>query len=375
MNYKCPICGNEDPRFIGKKNNNFYCRKCLSFSKKESDNISIERHTNHELIMPYSLTNDQQIVSDKLIEYVDSKQNILIHAVCGAGKTEIITNIVLKFLNMKCKVGIIIPRRDLVIEIGNRLKTLFPKTKFSFVYGGHTSDINGDVIIATAHQAFRFEKTFDLLIIDEIDAFPYKNNDLLNYFVKRSTKGPIISLSATPGEKDLKDNTVIQLFKRFHGFPIPIPKIIIANNFYLFYVVVKLIKKYQNENKPCFIYVPTIKEGNKIFLKLKRKFTNIIYVNSHIKNRKEMIEQIRKKHFTIVITTTILERGVTFENLQVIIFHANHDIFDIATILQITGRVGRKKAYYDGDVYLLANKKQKKFKKCIEEVKKYNGNL
>jgi len=375
LSYKCPICGNEDSRFIGIKNNNFYCRKCLSFSKKESDNANIECHNKHKLDMSYSLTNEQEIVSNKLIEYVEKKNNVLIYAVCGAGKTEIVTKIILKFLNKKCKVGIIIPRKDLVIEIGDRLKTLFPKTKFSFVYGGHTSEINGDVIIATAHQAFRFEKSFDLLIIDEIDAFPYKNNDLLHYFVKRSAKGPIVSLSATPDKEDLKNNIVIPLFKRFHGYPIPLPKTVIANNFYLFHALFKILKKYQKDDKPCFVYVPTIKEGQKVYLKIKRRFSSVVFIHSNISNRSELIERIRKKHFTIVVTTTILERGVTFENLQVIIFHANHNIFDISTILQIAGRVGRKKDYHQGDIYLLANKKHKKFKLCFNEVKKYNEHL
>lgn len=34
--YKCPRCGNEDRRYIGYRNGEPYCRRCISFSGKEA---------------------------------------------------------------------------------------------------------------------------------------------------------------------------------------------------------------------------------------------------------------------------------------------------------------------------------------------------
>ncbi|MGL6299343.1 hypothetical protein ACR31S_01210 [Streptococcus iniae] len=36
------------------------------------------------------------------------------------------------------------------------------------------------IIIATTHQLLKFYRAFDLIIIDEVDAFPFVNNKMLN---------------------------------------------------------------------------------------------------------------------------------------------------------------------------------------------------
>lgn len=43
-------------------------------------------------------------------------------------------------------------------------------------------------MIATTHQLLKFYHAFDLLIVDEVDAFPYVDNSMLYYAVKNSVK-------------------------------------------------------------------------------------------------------------------------------------------------------------------------------------------
>lgn len=375
MSYKCPICGTNEEKYIGIRNGTIYCRRCLSFQSKGGDINENPKQQYPILNMRYSLTKEQQELSDKLISLVENKKDVLIHAVCGAGKTEIVTAIIFNFLKEQKRIAFFIPRRDLVLEIGERLQEIFPETKFSLVYGGHSNDLCGSIVVATTHQAYRYEKAFDLVIIDEIDAFPYKGDDLLNHFVFRSAKGSIVSLSATPSTKDKENKELLCLYKRYHGKQMPIPKKIIAEKIYLKYVLIKLLKKYQKENKICFIYVPTINDGKKLQKSLLKKFNSLTFVYSSMMNRNQTLKQIHQGHFTVVITTTILERGVTFENLQVIIYKANHTIFNLSTILQICGRVGRKAKYTEGDIYFLATKNKKEFSECISEVNKYNESL
>ena len=52
-----------------------------------------------------------------------------------------------------------------------------------------------------------------------------------------------------------------------------------------------------------------------------------------------------------------------------------HEIFDLSTLLQICGRVGRKAKYNNGDIYFLATKQKNTLKKCIQQVERYNENL
>ena len=77
-----------------------------------------------------------------------------------------------------------------------------------------------------------------------------------------------------------------------------------------------------------------------------------------------------------MVTTSVLERGVTLKNLQVIVLHADEEnIYDAATLIQIAGRVGRKKGFEKGDVLFLGEKKTESIKSAIGEIEKSNENL
>ena len=369
--FKCPRCGNTQKEYIGFKNNEPYCRKCIKFSNNETLNNPYVKNKDVVINMKYDLTISQNQISNELLNNIEKEDNILVYAVCGAGKTEIIVKVIERTLKKGGQVGIIIPRRDLVVELGKRIQDIFINNKVTLVYGGHHDDLTGDIIVLTSHQAFRYNKYFDLVILDEIDAFPYGNNDVLKSFVLNSSKGKIISLSATPSELDLKNNKVFTLFKRYHNNPLPVPKLFISFDFFLFLFILKKVREYLKDNKYVFIYVPSIKEGKKLFKKVQKKF-RCVFVFSSMENKEEIMKEVRAKKYNVVITTTILERGVTYKNLQVLVYKTNEFIFNKETLIQIAGRAGRTVDYPDGDVYFLANSITKEMKETIKEIKKYN---
>jgi len=49
-------------------------------------------------------------------------------------------------------------------------------------FGDHHDALTGNIIVLTTHQLFRYEDYFDLLIFDEIDAFPYVGDLVLESF-------------------------------------------------------------------------------------------------------------------------------------------------------------------------------------------------
>lgn len=369
--FKCPYCNNQDEKYIGYINNKPYCRKCIRFNKKDYllDDSGKERNVNINL--KYPLSSFQQSISNDLVNDIDKYDHLLVYAVCGAGKTEIIIEVIAKYLRKGARVGIVIPRRDLVIELGKRISDIFKNETVTLVYGGNNQELNGDIIILTSHQAFRYNSYFDLLIIDEIDAFPYANDEVLKNFVLNSSKGKIISLSATPSNKDLNDNKVYTLFKRYHNNPLPIPKIIKSCNFLLLKILIKKTKEYLRVKKYIFIYVPSIKEGYKLHKYLDKYFSNV-FIYSSMDNKEEIMKNIRNKTHRVVITTTILERGVTYKDLQVFVYKADEYIFNKQTLIQIAGRVGRTIDCPTGDIYFLASKVTKEMKEAIKEIKKYN---
>ncbi len=44
------------------------------------------------------------------------------------------------------------------------------------------------LVIATTHQLLKFYQAFDLLIVDEVDAFPYVDNPVLYHAVEQAVK-------------------------------------------------------------------------------------------------------------------------------------------------------------------------------------------
>ena len=99
------------------------------------------------------------------------------------------------------RVLIATPRKDVVLELQPRIGRAFADYSLVTLYGGSEQRWEqGQITIATTHQLLRFHKAFDLVIIDEIDAFPYHNNPMLAYAAAKVCKpsGTNILLSATP---------------------------------------------------------------------------------------------------------------------------------------------------------------------------------
>ena len=207
-----------------------YCRRCISFKGEE-----VEHKPSYPKKAPihleYELSPEQKELSDKLVENYKKGIDSLVFAVCGSGKTEISLNVIKYAIECVEHVAFAVPRRDVVIELYNRLKNIFKYNKVISVYGGHTEKLDGDIVVLTTHQLYRYNKYFALIVLDEIDAFPFKNNAVLNHIFHNAIDGHYIMMSATPSEEVIEsfkgDNKdIMGLDVRFHRHPLPVPKII-----------------------------------------------------------------------------------------------------------------------------------------------------
>ncbi len=358
--YKCPRCGNTEAKYIGYKNGEPYCRKCILFyGEKAPENNNVGGLVNLDL--SYSLSKKQQEISNQLLTNYINKVDSLVNAVCGSGKTEIVFQVISYALTNKKRVGFAIPRRDVVIELYVRLKNVFKVNSVVAVYGGSTSRLTADIVVLTTHQLYRYDNYFDLLILDEIDAFPFKGNDLLYRMFKNAVRGNSVLMSATPSSELLKTykkpgKMILELNTRYHGNPLPVPKLVsrlpILKDVYL----IRTIKRFVTNNKQVLIFVPTIYECEELYSKIRHLIPGGYYVHSKLKNRPQVIKSFKHGRFLYLITTAVLERGVTIKNLQVIVFNADSNLYDEAALVQIAGRVGRKKDAPEGEVLFIATK-------------------
>ena len=356
-----------------------YCRKCLSFKGEEAQD-TYKTPKSAKIFLSYDLSEEQKKLSNQLISNYKTGLNSFIYAVCGSGKTEIVLNVISYAIQCGERVGFAVPRRDVAIELWERFKQVFKRNKITLVCGGYHEKLDGDLVCLTTHQLFRYENYFDLLIMDEVDAFPYAGNDTLHKFFEKSIKGKYILMSATitPELKSQieRDGTqILELFTRFHKHPLPVPECVCTNSVFLYYILIRELKKFIKNNKQVFIFCPTIAICEKVFNILRFLVKGGAYVHSKRNERDVIINDFKNGKYKYLVTTAVLERGVTVKDLQVIVFKANHNVYNQYSLIQIAGRAGRKKEAPEGRVIFLATKVNSEIEDCISTIIQSNFNM
>ena len=376
---KCPRCLNTDRRYFYKGSRGWYCRRCISFGRVmlEEDSspavLSPVTSGSEEYVLKYPLTPYQKEVSHQCA-LAAGEQDVLINAVCGAGKTELILESAAKMLALKKKVCFAIPRRQVVLELSARLQACFPNAAVTAVCGGHTEVTDGDLIVCTTHQLYRYYRAFDLLILDEPDAFPFRGNPVLHGIAETACRGTKIYLTATPDEtmrRKVKNGSLLELKlnKRPHGHPVPEPRIITAPSVILLAVLLRWLKE---RDTPRMVFVPTIREAE-LMTAFLRLFLPCSCVTSKKENRDAVIAAFRKQKSGVLVATTVMERGVTVPGVDICVFHADHGVFDEASLIQMAGRAGRTFKKPDGDVLFLQMSRSTLTDRCRRRIQEVNA--
>ena len=370
--FVCPRCGNKDPAYVGTKNGKPYCRRCIGFAGAEATPTS-GAPKNVVLDLSYSLSKEQKALSDRIIFNFKAGVDKLVYAVCGSGKTEISYGVIGYAMSKGMKVGFALPRRDVVIELYHRLKSAFPANSIVAVYGGHNAVLTGDCVILTTHQLYRYPNYFDLLVMDEIDAFPFKGDPTLIAFYHRALRGHCVMMSATPSQDIIKEfkkpgHDLLSLRTRYHKKPIPVPTSKIAFGPMKHWILIRKLKEYRKQKKQCLVFVPSVALAKKLFGFIKLFVKDGNYVSSKREGRSQIIEAFKKRRYAYLVTTAVLERGVTIRNLQVIVFGSDNAIYDSAALIQIAGRAGRKADAPTGEVIFLADMESEGMKHAIKEI-------
>lgn len=374
----CKRCGNTDLSYFYKGSRGYYCRKCIGFKRTliEEDikvvNYDIKDEA-YEYFFKYELTKYQRKASNEILKNIINGKDVLLEAVCGAGKTELVVETMSYFLNHHKKVCYSISRTEVVKELTNRFKSIFKNAKVVGVYGGHHTELTGDLIVCTTHQLFRYYKTFDLLIIDEVDAFPLSGNASLINISLNSCVGNVIFSTATSNSflKDIltkRDYEKVSLKVRPSLKPLTIPIV------RYYFPLIQLFNILLNSNERFIIFVSTKKEVLTIYYLLKY-FKNCTYVYSDLKDRDKNIMDFKNNKYDIIVSTSVLERGITINQISVILYMKTNSIMDTSSIIQMIGRVGRGTKYTDGQAYILTNSKYKEIDEVLSYLKEANDAL
>jgi competence protein ComFA len=361
---------------------------------------SVEKINGAYIKLDFELTKPQSDASDSIRNFVrsDGRQECLVWAVCGAGKTEVVYSAIEEALIRKQKVLFAIPRRDVVIELESRLKHAFPDFNISVLYGGSDKKFDdADIVLSTTHQVIRFYDCFDLVIVDEADAFPFYGSTSLLFCLRRAMKvaSKLVYMTATP-DKSMRakvqtgKTALVTIPARHHGKPLPEPELVIGTLFKpgdrqvgsnIDLILPKeasdlICESVLASRAPMFIFAPTIDLVDRYARGLKIAYDGIVIEHCHSKDplRMEKRRAFKDGKIDILVTTSIMERGITIDNCNVIILNADYEqIFDESALIQMAGRVGRTTAHPGGRILFIGNQINNEMKGALSRIRYMNS--
>ncbi|GAB6931766.1 helicase-related protein [Calditerricola satsumensis] len=310
-----------------------------------------------------------------------ASRELLLWAVCGAGKTEMVYPAMAEVLRGGGRVLVATPRRDVVQELVPRLARDFAGVRVVGQYGGSPETwASGDIVVATTHQCLRWRGAFALVIVDEVDAFPFHRDPMLPRAVAQALApgGCVLYLSATP-PRDLLfrvrrgEVAVVRVPVRHHGHPLPEPQLVRASRLLprvhagrpVPEVLVR-VGATLAAGRRLFCFVPRVEDVPGVVAYLRRFAAErnwpvalphgIDGTHATDPRREAVVRAFREGTVRVVVTTTILERGVTVPHADCLVLGADHAVFDEAALVQIAGRVGRAADDPTGRVWFVAER-------------------
>lgn len=368
-----------------------YCRSCLQMGRSKACMplfylSDVPRVSMGKSMLKWdgTLTAAQQEASDQAADLLKKhNQELLIWAVCGAGKTEVTFQPMDTALQMGRNVLLVTPRKDVVLELVPRFRAAFPEAKVIALHGKSTEKWEeAHITLSTTHQAIRFYQKFDFVIIDEVDAYPYHNNPMLYYAVNRARKpdGNTLYLSATPPAA-LRKIPHVRIPARYHRKPLAIPQIVLDPQLHHRFrknqelpIFHQILQYLQQNHRQAFFFVPFIEHVDKLVNQLTKKCQGLTVAGTHSRDplREEKVLSFRQGRTRVLVTTTIMERGVTVSKTDVLVIGADAPIFDEASLVQISGRAGRSLVDPIGHVVFFAQEKTREMVKAVKHIKEMN---
>lgn len=405
---KCNRCNNRNNKLLATfhcekcKRVHYYCRNCINMGRIteceplyrwNGSQFTWPRHEN-PCTWTGKLTSAQLVASEKIVDAIMSNKEMLVWAVAGSGKTEMLFPGMTEALRQGKRICIATPRSDVVRELLPRLKKAFKAVHIQGLYSGSPDQgKTAQIVIATTHQLLRFTEAFDVIVIDEIDAFPFHHDETLQFAAKRAAKlhAAKIYLTATPRKKErlkmkLKRLPYCFVPLRYHGHLLPIPQFIydrklksLLEKNQLPPTFIHWLSIRQKPSRQVLLFVPTIALAERLIDEINRTISNVYddhvcaeYVHAEDPDRKEKVERFRNREIYLLITTTILERGVTFPSIDVVVLDAGHIVFDDAALIQIAGRAGRNAKDPTGEIIFIHDGKTDAMERAMYEIKQMN---
>ena len=193
-------------------------------------------------------------------------------------------------------------------------------------------------------------------------------------------------MTATPDQRLLqrvrkKELSISYLPLRYHRHLLPEIHPVMVGNWrkrvtkgYLPTSLIAWINRRLNEQREFLFFVPHIADLAGVASVLRRRFKNARFATVHAADpdRATKVMQMRQHGLDFLITTTILERGVTFPAIDLLVLGADDPVFSPAALVQIAGRVGRSPKRPTGNVTFFIGAYAKNVTQAMQQIKLVN---
>lgn len=363
---RCLRCNHKmDRQMASLPNNQYYCRHCIQLGRvstldqfyhlPEPNQFQVNQPV---LTWQGKLSALQSRASAEVTMGMAQHEHRLLWAVTGAGKTEMIFPGVAAALSRGERVGIASPRVDVCLELFPRFQKAFANTEIALLHGRNPQPYQYcQLTICTTHQLLRFYRAFDNLIVDEVDAFPYASNEGLLFATKQAIKkeGGLLMMTATPGPVLMKQIRrhylkVSYLPLRYHGHPLPQIEEQLVTSWRRQLErgrfppsVSRQLGTWFQTGQRFLIFVPHVADLRPVRELVAKRWpkAKVLTVHASDPKRLEKVQAMRNKEVQALITTTIMERGVTFPGIDLGVLGADDPVFSSSALVQIAGRAGR----------------------------------
>lgn len=326
--------------------------------------------------LPYTLTEDQRIVLDEIIEDLSSKKQMhrLLQGDVGSGKT--IVALLAAYLTIldQYQVAFMVPTEILLEQHFNSVKKLFPELRSVMLSSSmsNRSEVldmikNNEVdIVVGTHALFQEDVIFSnlgMVIIDEQHRFGVHQRRSL---IDKGEYVDTLMLSATPIPRSLASalffNLDISTIATYPAFRKVNKTVLVEEN--SIRSILEDLEGRLVSGDQIYVVCAAIDESERkgvktvegIYAQFKNLFPSykIGKIHSRIDSdeKEAIMRAFNQGDIDILISTTIIEVGIDVHNANTMIIY-NAELFGLSTLHQLRGRIGRgTKA---GILYLLSN--------------------
>ena len=322
-------------------------RKYFPCIKKLSNNIEPWLDT-----LPFELSKDQKNVIGEIkkdfLKDIASKRIVV--GDVGTGKTIII--LASAFLAYPNKSILMVPTTVLLKQIYEEAKKLLPKYINIALVSSNVKNISlekYDFLIGTQALLYRDLPKASLILVDEQHKFGTRQRNLLQKIIEVKVKRPhYIQFSATPIPRTqvMIDSNLVDISLIENG---PFKKNTVSRlvRDKDFPNLLKHIKNEIKNKKQILIIYPLIEESTnsnyssieegRVFWE--KSFSKVFVTHGKDKNKEDIVECF-KNEGNILISTTVIEVGISLPKLSSIII-VGAERLGLASLHQLRGRVGR----------------------------------